>query len=121
MNYTISQCKILGLQRLSLALLITLVTSVSFSIPDAYAYHIITDRPPQDTDIGPQQQPVEEEATESELPWLFAVFAITWAAFFGYVLVMSRRQREMQREIEALSRTLSGKERKEIKDEPTPL
>ena len=47
---------------------------------------------------------------ESELPWLFAVFFITWAAFFGYVFVMSRRQREMRREIDALRRALADRE-----------
>ena len=52
----------------------------------------------------PQQS--DEMDGESELPWLFAVFAITWAAFFAYVFVMSRRQREMQREIDHLKRSL---------------
>ena len=46
---------------------------------------------------------------EAELPWLFAVYAITWAAFFGYIFVMSRRQREMQREIDTLKRALDAK------------
>ena len=50
---------------------------------------------------------------ESELPWLFAVFFITWAAFFGYVFVMSRRQREMRREIDALRRVLAQRESEE--------
>ena len=52
---------------------------------------------------------------ESELPWLFAVFFITWAAFFGYVFVMSRRQREMRREIDALRRALAQREADEAK------
>lgn len=47
---------------------------------------------------------------ESELPWLFAVYIITWAAFFGYVFVMSRRQREMRAEIEALKRALAERD-----------
>ena len=47
---------------------------------------------------------------ESELPWLFAVYAITWAAFFGYIFFMSRRQREMQREIDALRHALQAKD-----------
>ena len=46
---------------------------------------------------------------ESELPWLFAVYIITWAVFFGYVFVISRRQREMRREIEALKRALADR------------
>ncbi len=48
---------------------------------------------------------------ESELPWLFAVYIITWAAFFGYIFVISRRQREMRREIDALKRALADPER----------
>ena len=52
---------------------------------------------------------------ESELPWLFAVFFITWAAFFGYVFVMSRRQRELRREIDALRRALAHREAEEGK------
>ena len=54
--------------------------------------------------------PAQQRRGEAELPWLFAVYAITWAAFFGYVFVMSRRQREMQREIETLKRALDAKE-----------
>ena len=53
--------------------------------------------------------PSQQQRGESELPWLFAVYAITWAAFFGYVFVMSRRQREMQREIDILKRAQSAK------------
>ena len=48
----------------------------------------------------------EDRGGGSELPWLFAVFIITWAVFFGYVFVMSRRQREMQQEIDTLRRTV---------------
>ena len=49
---------------------------------------------------------------ESELPWLFAVYIITWAVFFGYIFVISRRQREMRSEIEALKRALADRESK---------
>ena len=54
--------------------------------------------------------PAQQQRGEAELPWLFAVYAITWAAFFAYVFVMSRRQREMQREIDALRRALQAKD-----------
>ncbi len=53
--------------------------------------------------------PAQQQRGEAELPWLFAVYAITWAAFFAYVFIMSRRQREMQREIDALRRALDAK------------
>ena len=54
--------------------------------------------------------PAQQQRGEAELPWLFAVYAITWAAFFVYVFIMSRRQREMQREIDALNRALQAKD-----------
>ena len=54
--------------------------------------------------------PAQQQRGEAELPWLFAVYAITWAAFFAYVFIMSRRQREMQREIDALKRALQAKD-----------
>ena len=52
----------------------------------------------------------QQSSDESGLPWLFAVFFITWAAFFGYVFIMSQRQREMRREIEALKRALADRD-----------
>lgn len=58
--------------------------------------------------ISPAQQGSDPEAN---LPFLFAVFIITWAAFFVYVFYVSRRQREMQREIEALKRALEERDR----------
>ncbi len=58
---------------------------------------------------APQPQAQEFEG-DSELPWLFAVFFVTWATFFAYVFIMSRRQREMQREIDAMKRMLAGRE-----------
>ena len=47
---------------------------------------------------------------EANLPYLFAVYIITWLAFFGYVFFMSRRQRDMQREIDELKRAISESE-----------
>ena len=59
--------------------------------------------------VSPAQQGRDPEAN---LPFLFAVFIITWAAFFVYVFYMSRRQREMQNEIDALKRALQEREGK---------
>ena len=70
---------------------------------------------------GPQQETLqttgqgqaqEEQGSDPEanLPYLFAVYIVTWAAFFGYVFVMSRRRRETQREIEALRIVLAERE-----------
>lgn len=43
---------------------------------------------------------------EAYLPFLFAVYILTWAGFFGYAFYMSRRQRDMRRDIEALREAL---------------
>ena len=66
------------------------------------------------------QQEVEDPDPEANLPSLFAAFFVTWAAFFGYVFVMSRRQREMRREIDALKLALAERERQELKAEREP-
>ena len=44
---------------------------------------------------------VERESgkLETNLGYLFAVFAVTWAAFFAYIFWISRKQRELQREL----------------------
>jgi len=36
------------------------------------------------------------------LPYLFAVYSVTWVLFFAYVFYVSRRQRELEREIKDL-------------------
>lgn len=60
--------------------------------------------PVQDVPVHPAK--VQERSPEANLPYLFAVFIITWAGFFAYVFFSSRRQRQMEREIEALKSTL---------------
>ena len=44
------------------------------------------------------------------LPFLFAVYTVTWAAFFAYAFYMSRRQRELRRELDEIKRALEEKE-----------
>ncbi len=44
------------------------------------------------------------------LPYLFAVYAVTWAVFFVYVFFVARKQREMQREIQELKQALALRE-----------
>ena len=65
---------------------------------------------PNVASLGESVAAQQQSSDESGLPWLFAVFFITWAAFFGYVFIMSRRQREMRREIEALKRALADRD-----------
>ncbi len=42
----------------------------------------------------------------SNLPFLFAVFAVTWVVFFAYAFFISRRRQEVQREIQDLRQSL---------------
>ena len=69
-----------------------------------------TDRPDaafQDADFHGHD---ENSDPEANLPYLFAVYIITWAGFFAYVFFMSRRQREMEREIDELKQVLVEQE-----------
>ena len=50
------------------------------------------------------------ELPSSNLPWLFAAFAVSWVVFFLYVFYMTRRQQEMQSQIRQLRRTLEQSE-----------
>jgi CcmD family protein len=48
--------------------------------------------------------------TETNLDFLFAIYIITWAGFFTYIFIVSRRQRTMEREIEGLKQLLSQRQ-----------
>lgn len=41
------------------------------------------------------------------LGYLFAAYTIVWAVIFGYIFCLSRRQRQLQREIESLKERAS--------------
>ena len=94
-------------------LLIAIVVALAAAAPFSAAHAQIS---PQALYVlggesAPAPQPQDQEFEgESELPWLFAVFFVTWATFFAYVFIMSRRQREMQRELDALKQALSRRE-----------
>ena len=66
------------------------------------------------TDQGEAQVVVvaqeQDSDPEANLPFLFAVYIITWGGFFAYAFAMSRRQREMQRELDALKGVIAEKE-----------
>ncbi len=49
----------------------------------------------------------QDSKPEANLPFLFAVYTITWIAFFGYAFYLSRRQVELRREIQALQEELA--------------
>ena len=52
----------------------------------------------------------------SNIPWLFAAFAVSWAVFFLYAFFVTRRQQEMQSQIRQLRRALDRTQ--EAEDEP---
>lgn len=42
----------------------------------------------------------------SNLPYLFAAFAVSWVVLFGYLFYVNRRQHEMKKEITRLQKVL---------------
>lgn len=93
----------LGLALLAASLLVALLA------PGAPALASETE-PPQAPAAATAQESGQRGEPEANLPYLFAVYIITWLAFFGYVFFMSRRQRDMQREIDELKRAISESE-----------
>ena len=93
------------------------ITAAALITGDAYAFDSVSVASMYESQADAQEQGRRPEAN---LPFLFAVFFITWAAFFGYIFVMSRRQREMQREIEALTRALADRVRQNVESESYP-
>ena len=53
---------------------------------------------------------LQTQAPSSNLPYLFAAFAVSWAVFFIYAFFVTRRQQEMQTEIRELEQVLSRRE-----------
>ncbi len=49
---------------------------------------------------------LQTEIPSSNLPYLFAAFAVTWAMFFVYAFFVTRRQQEMRNEIRGLRQAL---------------
>ena len=105
----------LGVRSVVFLALVAVVATMSAGATETYVSSDQSDVVSEAPMAPPEEH--EDSPGDSELPWLFAVFFITWAAFFGYVFVMSRRQREMQREIEALSLVLQEREQREAEAE----
>ncbi|MBM3944398.1 MAG: CcmD family protein [SAR202 cluster bacterium] len=82
------------------------VASASVERPQAVAGQVIV----------PQAEEGQAREPEANLPYLFAVFIITWALMFGYVFYMSRRQQSLQREIELLRAALNEKAGKQANE-----
>jgi CcmD family protein len=63
--------------------------------------------------VSPQSDPEPGDDPDPNLGYLFGVYIVTWAGFFGYAFMMSRRQREMQREIATLRAIIEGQREQE--------
>ena len=50
------------------------------------------------------------------LVYLFAAYAVFWIVTFAFVFSMSRRQKHLQREIEALRKALETRLRKDARE-----
>ena len=61
----------------------------------------------QEGDADQGTSSAEESDPEANLPYLFAVYTVTWIAFFAYLFYLSQKQRDLRAEIESLRRTLS--------------
>jgi len=46
------------------------------------------------------------------LNYLFAAYTITWTVFFGYLVLLSRKQRDLTSEIETLKKSFAEREDK---------
>ena len=53
--------------------------------------------------VAPESQTNDPE---TNLPYLFAVYIITWGGFFLFLFYVSRRQRQVRAEIETLKTIL---------------
>jgi CcmD family protein len=49
---------------------------------------------------------LQADLPPSNLPFLFAAFAVTWVVFFVYAFFVSRRRQELQREIRTIQQEL---------------
>ena len=45
---------------------------------------------------------LQAQTPPTNLPYLFAAFAVSWLGFFVYAFLMARRQQELEREVQAL-------------------
>ncbi len=55
-----------------------------------------------------------QTSPESNLPFLFAVFFVTWAGLFIYAFFMTRRRRQLQNDLRALKSVLEEQKTSQI-------
>ena len=75
-----------------------------FQVVSVYASAVEDDTVSVDNGVGAQGG--ENMDPETNLPYLFAVFAVTWAVLFAYVLMMSQKYRRLRAEVKALKASM---------------
>ncbi len=96
-------------QRLGMAAVAAILAMTLSQVNHTYAFESQSEAAALEASGNPQPQQVETREPKANLPYLFAVFLVTWMAFFGYMLTVSRRQTEMLREITLLRRVIADK------------
>ena len=89
-------------------LIFTVALAVGMLVGIAYSHHVYasTSEVEVAVPIAYYQQGVEGSGDQTNLGYLFAVYMVVWAVFFGYVGFMTRRQKEIRREINFLKARL---------------
>ena len=100
-RYTSTLRKALPIAKTAPVVLLGLIVAAVLAAP-VYAGNGIVDHAVSATTYAQ----ASDSDPEANLPFLFAVYILTWAGFFGYAFYMSRRQRDMQRDIDALRQAL---------------
>ena len=104
--------------RSKLAIVGIFVALVAFTFVSANYFQLGTALAADDASEINQSESIEGDPQaqtsdpEANLPFLFAVYLVTWAAFFVYIFYLSRKQREMRGEIEALKRAVADRDGK---------
>ena len=108
MNCTDKSSKILDIKLFLIPIILAIIAN-GFLVEIIHAED--KDQPKSDstviTTIPEQYENISDP--KSNLPYLFAAFAITWVIFFIYIYIISKRQRYLQQEIEILNKILADK------------
>ena len=104
-RYTSTLRKALPIAKTAPVVLLGLIVAAVLAAP-VYAGNGIVDHAVSATTYAQ----ASDSDPEANLPFLFAVYILTWAGFFGYAFYMSRRQRDLQRDIDALRQALRNRE-----------
>ena len=59
---------------------------------------------------SPLVSEAKQNDPDANLKYLFAVFFLVWALFFGYIFFLSRRLKEMRNEVAILKKIISERE-----------